>query len=119
MNRLRELRKDSALTLKELGNKIGVAESTLSLYETGGREPDYATLLRIANYFRVSTDYLLGRDLTTQEEREAGWRDTKRIDITPDEDDLLYYYRELGKIYGKEMQQTQITMMKNLIEAKK
>lgn len=119
MNRIRELRKDSALTLKELANKIGVAESTLSLYETGGREPDYATLLRIANYFRVSTDYLLGRDVITQEERAAGWRDTKSIDVTPIEDEMLQWFRELGKTYGKEMQQAQINIIKNLIEVKK
>lgn len=119
MNRIRELRKESGLTLKELGSKIGVAESTLSLYETGGREPDYSTLLKIANFFRVSTDYLLGRVEITQEEIDAGWRDTKKIDVTPDEEDLVIWFREIGKRYGKEMQQAQLTLFKNLAENKK
>lgn len=119
MNRIRELRKDSGLTLKEFGRKIGVAESSLSLYETGGREPDYSTLIKIADFFRVSTDYILCRGEITQEERAAGWRDTKRIDVTPDEEDLVLYFRELGRLYGKEMQKVQLTNMKNLVEVKR
>jgi len=50
------------ITAKELGHIINVAESTISLYENGKRAPDYVTLLKIANYFDVSTDYLLDRD---------------------------------------------------------
>ena len=48
--------------MKELGQIFGVAESTISLYETGKREPDQAMLLKMAEYFNVSVDYLLGRD---------------------------------------------------------
>ena len=47
--------------MKKLGEDINVAESTISLYETGKREPDYETLKKIAEYFDVSIDYLLGR----------------------------------------------------------
>lgn len=60
--RIRELRKAKKVTMKELGNMIGVAESTMSLYETGKRKPDLETLSRLADYFNVSVDYLLGRD---------------------------------------------------------
>lgn len=60
--RIRELRKAKKVTMKELGNMIGVAESTMSLYETGKRKPDPETLSRLADYFNVSVDYLLGRD---------------------------------------------------------
>lgn len=60
--RIRELRKAKKVTMKDLGNIIGVAESTMSLYETGKRKPDPETLSRLADYFNVSVDYLLGRD---------------------------------------------------------
>jgi transcriptional regulator with XRE-family HTH domain len=50
------------LTQFHLGEKIGVAESTISLYESGKREPDIATLNNIADFFGVSIDYLLGRE---------------------------------------------------------
>ena len=62
MLRIRELRKKSGLTLKKLGKKIGVAESTVSQYETGKRQPDYETLTKIAEIFHVSVDYLLEND---------------------------------------------------------
>lgn len=60
MNRIRELRKQANLTMKQLGEILGLAESTISQYETGKREPDHKTLLKISEYFHVSVDYLLG-----------------------------------------------------------
>lgn len=51
--------------MKELGMEIGVAESTVSQYETGKRQPDYETLLKLSEYFGVSVDYLLGRESVT------------------------------------------------------
>lgn len=59
MERLRELRKGKGISLKELGSIIGVAESTMSLYESGKRQPDYETLLKLAEYYGVTVDYLL------------------------------------------------------------
>ena len=59
--RLRELRKHKKMSMKELGAIFGLAESTISLYETGGRRIDTDLLQRFADYFNVSTDYLLGR----------------------------------------------------------
>lgn len=60
MLRIREVRKSKKITAKELANHIKVVESTMSLYENGKREPDFETLLKIANYLDVSVDYLLG-----------------------------------------------------------
>lgn len=59
MEKLRELRKEKGISLKELGAAMGVAESTMSLYENGKRQPDYETLLKLAEYFNVTVDYLL------------------------------------------------------------
>lgn len=60
--RIREIRKKCGLTMKELGDRVGVSESAISQYETGKRQPDYETLLKIADYFGVSVDYLLGKE---------------------------------------------------------
>ena len=62
MFRIRELRKVKNITMKQLGKIIGVAESTISLYENGKRQPDNDILIKLADYFEVSVDYLLGRD---------------------------------------------------------
>ena len=62
MERLKLLRKNANLTMKALGRELGMAESTISLYESGKRCPDIQTLIRFADYFGVSLDYLCGRD---------------------------------------------------------
>ena len=62
MNNLRTIRRQHHLTMKELGKAVGVSESTISLYETGKHEPDLLTLQRIADYFNVTVDAVLGRD---------------------------------------------------------
>ena len=59
MQALRTLRKQRGLTMKQLGEAVGAAESTISQYETGKRKPDYKTLIKLAEYLGVSTDYLL------------------------------------------------------------
>ncbi|HCX50715.1 XRE family transcriptional regulator [Bacillus cereus] len=64
---LRKLRKKNNLTMKELGQKLNLAESTISGYENGNRKPDYETLNKFADFFEVSTDYLFGRDVTQKD----------------------------------------------------
>ncbi len=71
MNKIRELRKLKKITMKELGQILNLSESTISLYENGKHEPDYATLKKIADYFMVSTDYLLGRNDDTKEKNKG------------------------------------------------
>lgn len=58
--RLRQLRKEKGLTQEELGNIFGLAKTTIAGYEKGGKEPKYEILVKIAEYFNVNTDYLLG-----------------------------------------------------------
>ena len=60
MNRLKELRQKNNLTLKELGQKVGMANNTLSQYENGKREPKLETWEALANFFGVSVPYLQG-----------------------------------------------------------
>ena len=61
-NRIRALRKQKGITMKQLGAVVGLAESTISQYETGKREPDNETLLRFGEYFGVTVGYILGVD---------------------------------------------------------
>lgn len=60
-NNLKAVRKKSGKTQKEVAEGIGIGQGTYKNYETGAREPNGETLVAIANYFDVSTDYLLGR----------------------------------------------------------
>ena len=58
--RLKELRKGKHLTQQELADKFGISRVGYSYWETGTREPNFKTLVSLAKYLSVSTDYLLG-----------------------------------------------------------
>ena len=60
MNRIKELRKKNHLTLKDMGSKLNMLDSTLSQYENEKRTPNEATWQALANFFNVSVDYLKG-----------------------------------------------------------
>lgn len=59
--RLRSLREEKKMTQKELAKLFKIAESTVSMYERGEREPSFELVNKLANFFSVSTDYLLCR----------------------------------------------------------
>lgn len=59
--RIKKLRKEKDITQEDFGNYLNLRKSTISQYESGTSNPDYATLLKIADFFGVSVDYLLGR----------------------------------------------------------
>jgi len=61
--RLKSLRTQNKLTQKQLAEKINVTHVSISGYESGNRSPDTDTLQKLADYFEVTTDYLLGRDI--------------------------------------------------------
>ena len=61
-NRLRELRTQAGLTQLQLAQRLGITKSVISFYELSERAPSPDVLIRLANIFRVSTDYLLGLD---------------------------------------------------------
>lgn len=60
-SRLREQRLQHGLTMKQLGESVNLAPSTISGYENGTRKPDMDILYLLADTFSVSVDYLLGR----------------------------------------------------------
>ena len=66
-----ELRQDRGLTQKELGKILSVSTGTISNYENGVHYPDLEKLVQLADYFQVSTDYLLGRREYTKTARAA------------------------------------------------
>ncbi len=82
--RLRQLRKEKDISQEELGKVLSLTKASISLYESGKREPDFETLQKIASFFNVTTDYLLGRT-------------DNRKDSTPSiDDELNAIMRELG-----------------------
>ena len=59
--RLKEIRKAKGISQLRLATDLSTNQNTISRYETGEREPGIAELIRIADYFNISVDYLLER----------------------------------------------------------
>ncbi|HCD81108.1 MAG TPA: transcriptional regulator [Ruminococcaceae bacterium] len=59
--RLRELREDNDLVQKEIANFLGIDQRVYSNYEIGKREIPTHFVIRLADFYKTSTDYILGR----------------------------------------------------------
>lgn len=59
--RLKEIRKAKGISQLKMAMDLNTNQNTISRYETGEREPGITELIRIADYFNVSVDYLIGR----------------------------------------------------------
>ena len=79
--RIKELRKGRHLSQRELAGALHLSSSSVAMYETGKRQPDFESLERIADYFNVDMDYLLGRKDTTH----------KIVEVRPDGQPPEYY----------------------------
>lgn len=66
MNRIRELREKAGKQQKELAIDLGVSQPTVSDWESGRKIPSAKSTSKIADYFQVPIDYLLGRETVTE-----------------------------------------------------
>ena len=60
-NRIKDLREDKDMRQSDLAEATGIDQRTISNYETGKTSPDAYALIRLADFFDVSIDYLVGR----------------------------------------------------------
>lgn len=93
---LKQLRTSHGISQKQLASEVGVSQQSINKYENHNIEPDIATLIRIADYFHTSVDYLVGRlDLPADPEIR------QTCQLTTEEASLLGRYRRLN---GKQRQ---------------
>jgi len=102
---IKKLRKEKRMTMRQLGDGIGVSDSAVSQYESGERRPPIDVCVKLAELFDVSLDVLiLGKEKDRSEERSLA-AVSKRVESYPLED-----LRELGHLitylqYRKEREQ--------------
>ena len=84
--RIKYLLDEADMSQRELAEILHISPSTLNGYIKKGKEPDFDMLIRLANYFNTTTDYLLGR---------ANLRTSPDQPINPEEGRLLGIYRLL------------------------
>ena len=76
-NRIKDLREDADMRQIDLANAVGIDQRTISNYETGKTYPDSFVLIKLADYFNVTIDYLVGQtDYNTyiNEEQDIGMK---------------------------------------------
>jgi transcriptional regulator with XRE-family HTH domain len=106
--RLRKLRDKKGITQKELSKILNLSESAIGMYERGEREPNFETINKLADYFEVEVDYLLGRTddptppgekskpyyaLTKKDERDIA-KDLERMMSDLESNESMAFYGE-------------------------
>ena len=89
--KLKELRAEKGKTQKEVGEFMKIQKYTFANWEQGRAEPSAEDLVRLADYFDVSVDYLLGRE----DETGARVKIEGAPTMTTEERDLLRYFRSM------------------------
>ena len=102
--RLKELRLKSGAKQTDIAKHINVLPRAIRFYESGEREPNHEITIKLADFFKVSVDYLLGRSDspvsrgdTTLAKRLRELRKEKNVTI----EDVADYLGELGTFYWK------------------
>jgi len=109
MNKLKNLRKENNLTQENLANVVGVSYQAIAHYETGTREMGYEVLVRLANYFNVSIDYLLDHETQKSPSTEA-----ERLTI--EQKALLGFWSELTPPVKEKIKNIIIAMFPEYID---
>ncbi len=105
--RLAALRKETKVNQTEMAKRLGIARTTYAMYKQGNRNPDYETLNNIANYFDLTTDYLLGRsDYPSMTESGSTFANKYRIFESNDEErDFAMNYEDWSDEEKEEMRE--------------
>ncbi|MCI5942948.1 MAG: helix-turn-helix transcriptional regulator [Ligilactobacillus animalis] len=107
--RLKELRNQKNMTQDELGKVLNVSGKTIGTWERDSRQPNIETINALANYFNVSTDYLLGR-----KEDSKTANDDKQVDLTgigqKEDGEKIFSYE------GKEIPKQDLELIRRILE---
>lgn len=95
---LRKLLEQHNISQKELANELMITPSALGNYIQNTREPDYNTLIKIADYFHVTTDFLLGRSTDDKLTFEETLLINTFRSLTESQQE---FYLEQGKLFTK------------------
>lgn len=99
--RIKLLREELGLKQEDLAKKLSVSPSAIGMYERNLREPNNELILKIANFFNVSVDYLLGKSDIRNPEKDDDFRFAyhKETEGMTDEEikDALNFYKEMKR----------------------
>lgn len=92
-----------------MAERLGVSRGKLANYEQGSRQPDYETLQQLADYFDVTTDYLLGRTSISETTniatgKEKNLTTDEEFEVFANNPELERWYKELPKSEEDDLQ---------------
>lgn len=88
---LKKLRQETGVSQKQLADNIGVSQQSINKYENHNIEPDIETLIRIADFFDTSVDFLVGHNDIREKIEHA-----KGFELNSEEAHLIEKYRKLS-----------------------
>jgi transcriptional regulator with XRE-family HTH domain len=94
MLKLKELRISKKVSQDEVATYLGITQQAYANYERGARNPDPETLSKLADYFSVTTDYILGRASTPSGDAFALSSDTDYDDLPPEALEEIEQFKE-------------------------
>ena len=106
-NRLKSLRESMGLKQEDVAKAISVSPSTIGMYEINKREPNNEIIIKLAQFFNVTTDYLLGNSniRNPEELKKVQFANSGRLDVNGlDDEDLLELQKQVDyikKLKGK------------------
>lgn len=114
MKNLIQLREQAGLRQIDVAKEIGLSRQAYCSYENDKREPDLATLTKLANFFKVSVDYLLGLDTTPLQWTEADKAlgvGNHPVKLTEKEWRILEAFNELERVKGEAFSEKMLEMI--------
>lgn len=117
--RLAHLRKEVGMTQEELADAIGLKRSAIAQYETGHRkEPEYEVLDKLAHYFDVSVDYLMGRTSVRASLNHVEEGEQTRVEID-EGNDIGRTIADLTRELGRQIEAGNLTKEKAMRQSRK
>jgi len=85
---IKKLREEKKLSQKDIADHLGVTRQAVNSYECGRREPDYEVLVKLADYFGVTVDYLLGRTTDKNTNKNVNDKDIQERETNCGKDNI-------------------------------
>lgn len=115
MTNLVKLREAQGLRQEDVAKILGVSRQAYCTYENDKRQAGYETLIKLADYFGVSVDYLLGKPQWTEEDKALGVGNHKTT-LFPEEWEILETIEQLRQKKGDAAVKTVLQMIRIMCE---
>lgn len=102
--RLKYLRNKKGLSQQNMADFLGISRQGYGKYEDGKSEPDSKSIVKLADYFDVTTDWLLGRDIEDKEDEKRSYMIDKILKILEEYPEMDLAFDDLANMDAKKLE---------------